>query len=127
MVKISFIYVAIMALIFVALSLRVVRHRFSTKVSLGDGGHSKLNIAIRTHGNFSEYIPLALLLMMGVEVLNYSSQVIHALGVVLILGRLAHVYGLSAKKGLSIYRPIGMISTFLMMILSSVLILLKSF
>ncbi len=126
-IQITLAYAAILTLIFAILSLRVVRHRFGTQVSLGDGGHHKLNIAIRTHGNFSEYIPLALILIMGVELLGYSPTVVHSLGIILILARISHIIGLATKNGVGILRPIGVIATLSSMIISAVMILLRSY
>ncbi|MBC7742575.1 MAG: MAPEG family protein [Bdellovibrionaceae bacterium] len=127
MIKISLIYAAILGFIFVALSIRVIKGRFKSKVSLGDGGHAPLNVAIRTHANFAEYVPLALIMIMGVELMNYSANIVHALGIILVLARLSHVYGLAAKNSLSNFRPVGVILTNLVLVSSAVLILIRSF
>ncbi len=124
---ITLIYAAILALIFVALSVRVIKHRFSTQVVLGDGGHHKLSVAIRTHANFTEYIPLALILLMGIEIMSYPSAVVHAFGIVLVLGRLSHSLGLATKNGVGIFRPIGVIATLAIMIASALMVLVRSF
>ncbi len=126
MIRISLIYAAVLAFIFVALSLRVVKNRFKSKVSLGDGGHTLLNIAIRTHANFAEYVPLALILIISVEFLAYPVVVVHLLGGLLILGRLSHVYGLATKNSLSNFRPVGVISTITVIVVSAILVLIRS-
>ena len=126
MIVITLTYAAILSLIFIGLSLQVIKGRFSTKTSFGDGGNADLNAKIRTHSNFAEYIPLALILLMGVEAYEYPRLVIHIFGTLLILGRLSHAYGLSKKNGLSPARPAGMITTFLVMAVSSVMILVKA-
>lgn len=126
-IHITLIYAAALALVFVALSIRVIRHRFGTQVILGDGGHNKLSIAIRTHANFSEYIPLTLILIMGVELLGYPSALVHAFGIILVLARLSHVYGLATKNGAGAGRPIGVVTTLGLMVASAVMILIRSF
>lgn len=126
-VQISLIYAAVLAIIFVALSVRVIKHRFGTQVVFGDGGHHNLSMAIRTHANFAEYIPLALILLMGVELHSYPSVVVHALGVVLVLGRVGHAVGLVTKGGAGAGRPIGAVATLLSMVTSAILILIRSF
>ncbi len=126
MIRISLMYVAILAFIFVALSLRVVKNRFASKVSLGDGGHALLNVAIRTHANFAEYVPLTLLLLVCVEFLTYPPIVVHFLGTLLVFGRLCHIYGLAAKNSFSPFRPVGVISTIAVIVTSAILVLVRS-
>ncbi len=126
MIGITLTYAAILSLIFIGLSLRVIMGRFRTKTSFGDGGNSDLNVRIRTHSNFAEYIPLALILLMGVEAYEYPKLVIHIFGTLLILGRLSHAYGLSKNNGLGPARPAGMITTFLVMATSAVMILIRA-
>ena len=76
MIGITLTYAAILSLIFIGLSLRVITGRFRTKTSFGDGGNADLNARIRTHSNFAECIPLALiLLMVGIE--DYFSFATH--------------------------------------------------
>ena len=127
MIKITLIYAAILALIFVGLSIRVIRGRFKTKTSLGHGGDADLDAKIRTHGNFAEYIPYSLILLAGIEYLQYPSLVIHGFGTLLILGRLSHAYGLSKDKATGVGRPAGMITTFIIMTVSALMILIRSF
>ena len=67
--------------------------------------------AIRAHGNFAEYVPLALLLMVMLEQGHTSVYVLHALGVVLLVARLIHGYTLSFSYSLK-RRVIGMALTF---------------
>ena len=124
---VTLMYAAILAVIFVGLSVRVIKHRFSTKAILGDGGHSNLNIAIRAHGNFTEYVPLTLILIAGVEGLGYSSTIIHVLGISLVVARGAHVFGLSAKNSVGAGRSVGIIATLLILVSSAVMILIRSF
>ncbi len=126
MIKITLIYAAILSLIFIVLSLRVIKGRFKTKTSLGDGGNADLTAKIRTHGNFAEYIPLALILLMGVEYLEYPSVVVHSFGILLIFGRLIHAYGLSKVNVPSAGRPAGMITTFSIIFISAILILTRT-
>ena len=60
---------AVCALIYVFLSLRVILVRFrSEKLAVGALVDDKLQIRIRVHGNFVEYVPFALLLMGFLEI-----------------------------------------------------------
>ena len=61
------VYAAILALLFVFLSVRTIRFRRRFSVAIGNGEHNLLARASRAHGNFAEYVPLALLLIYFIE------------------------------------------------------------
>lgn len=119
------IYLALAAFLIIFLSLRVIRLRRSNKVAYGDGGNDELKVAIRTHANAIEYLPISLLLLMAFEINMGTIWVIHVLGIVLIVGRLVHAWGMSAqhRKG----RVLGMQLTFLMMTATAILAILSMF
>ena len=50
----TLIFAAIFGILHVVFSLRVGAYRFSSKISLGDGGDKELRNRIRAHGNFIE-------------------------------------------------------------------------
>src|SRR4051812_29434920 len=89
------LYAALLALWFIVLSLRVMGLRRDTQVTLGDGGHTSMQRAIRGHANFVEYVPFALLLLLLLELSRFSLYLIHALGITLLIARLLHGYALS--------------------------------
>jgi len=119
------LYAGILGLLYVALAMRVIRLRFRHRVSLGDGGQAELLAAIRSHGNFAEYVPLALLLMAMAELDGCSDAVIHAFGILLTAGRVLHVWGLAHKDGggTSWQRKAGMVATFTVIILLSLMLI----
>ena len=105
-------YAALLIILLLALTINIIRLRFKYRVPLGDGGQVGLTKAIRVHGNFIEYIPLALILMAIFE-LNHGSEFwLHAAGISLVVGRLSHAFALYKTIGTSIYRQIGMFSVF---------------
>ena len=57
------VYAAVLGILFLALTIAVIRNRYRLKVSLGDGGDERMNRIIRGHGNFAEYVPMSLLLL----------------------------------------------------------------
>ncbi len=61
------IYAAVLALVFVGLSVRTIRLRRRARIAVGDGGDPRLARAMRVHTNFAEYVPLALLLIYFAE------------------------------------------------------------
>ena len=89
------LYAAILALWFLLLTLRVVQRRRTYRVSLGDGDQPLLRRAIRAHANFAEYVPLALILLLVLELSRFSIYTVHALGATLVVARLLHGYALA--------------------------------
>ncbi len=94
---ITSIYASLSALLIVRLSVAVIKLRRKNRVSVGDGGNEELQLAIRAHSNAVEYIPIALLLLLTLELNGAPQILIHVLGVTLLVGRILHAMGLSAK------------------------------
>lgn len=94
---ITSIYASLAALLIVRLSLSVIKLRRKNRVSVGDGGIDELKLAIRTHSNAVEYIPIALMLLLTLELNGAPKILIHILGVTLLVGRILHAMGLPAK------------------------------
>ncbi len=105
-------YAALLALLFVVLSVRTIRLRRQNRIAIGDAGDARMQRAIRVHANFAEYVPLALLLIFFVETDNASSWLVHVLGLVLTAGRMAHAWGVSQAKEDFRFRVAGMMATF---------------
>ncbi len=93
--KIVPVYAAVLALMFVLLSLRTIRTRQRLRISLGDAGDAAMLRAIRVHANFAEYVPFAILLAAFVEIEGTRPWIVHTLCGMLLLGRLLHVYGIA--------------------------------
>lgn len=120
-------YAGIMALMLVYLSWRVVSLRKKYETKMGDEGHSELTAAVRAHGNLLEYLPTALLLLLLLEFLSFSSWVIHALGLLLVGARIIHLKGINAPSGKSLNRRLGTRLTWAQMTIASLLCLLGAF
>jgi len=119
-------YAALLALLFVFLSVRVIGWRREVHVELGHGDDSQLLRRMRVHANFAEYVPFTLLLMAMAESMTAPRPLIHLAGLILIAGRLIHAYGLSQTPHILRYRVWGMILTFTALSLSALLCLLLS-
>jgi uncharacterized membrane protein YecN with MAPEG domain len=118
--SITGLYASFLGLLFIGLAFNIIRLRLQFKVGIGDGGNEALKKAIRVHGNFAEYIPMALL-MLGIYEINGAGPLwLHALGAVLFLGRVLHAIGLSKTSGVTKQRQIGMISLFIVFIVLAV-------
>ncbi|MDI1276203.1 MAPEG family protein [Methylobacter sp.] len=94
---ITSIYASLAALLIVRLTLSVIKLRRKNRVSVGDGGNEGLQLAIRAHANAVEYIPIALMLLLTLELNGAPKILIHILGATLIIGRILHAIGLPAK------------------------------
>ena len=116
-------YAALIALLFVALSIRTLRLRHRFQVAIGPGEEPLLARAMRVHANFAEYVPIALLLILFVEMATRNEILVHALGVLLIAGRSLHAYGVSQVKENFRYRVSGMALTFAVIITASLALL----
>lgn len=106
-------YGGLLALWFLLLSVRVVLGRVGPDgPSLGDGGKTSMLRRIRGHGNFSEYVPLVLLLMTWLEMSAQPRAELHALGAMLLAGRVLHGYALSFTPEFAFGRTAGIGLTF---------------
>ncbi|TNE30369.1 MAG: hypothetical protein EP349_05435 [Alphaproteobacteria bacterium] len=98
MVLIAAIYGALLAMLFLMLSIHVVTLRRELGIAFGDGGKDDLTKAVRAHGNFAEYVPMALILFVMLELNGTSDYLVHLLGGALVLARTAHASGLIFSK-----------------------------
>ena len=105
------LYAAFNALIMLVLAILVVRARVRTRTEIGNGTDPAMMGAARAHANNTEYVPLALLLMLILVPLRANAIVIHSVGATLTLGRLLHAFGLSRNVGTSLPRLLGMVLT----------------
>ncbi|WP_234679415.1 MAPEG family protein [Bradyrhizobium monzae] len=120
-------YLAVLALIYSALALEVIRLRRSSKAPFSDGGNESLRSAIRSHGNFMEYVPIIALMVAFLEMSGASPLRVHLLMGALVLSRLLHPLGMYAApgslkfrigRGGSIFLTIGLLISTALTILS---------
>lgn len=116
---ITALYAGILGLLMLILAFRVVAVRRATAIGLGDGGNALLFSRIRIHGNAAEYVPLALLLMLLFEINGGSPVWLHALGIALVVGRLAHAQGLEQSSGVSPGRLVGNVLTWCVILIAA--------
>ncbi|AUJ70023.1 MAPEG family protein [Pseudoalteromonas sp. NC201] len=113
------LYAALLAIIYIKLSFNIISLRYRHKVSLGDGGVDELQSAIRIHGNFIEYTPFVLLMMLLLETQQINPYLLHAFGIAFLFSRVAHYVALG-KTNFSI-RKVAMATTY------GVILILASF
>ncbi|MHA7834649.1 MAG: MAPEG family protein [Algiphilus sp.] len=120
-------YAGLLALVFLALSIRVIQGRSAAGVSLGDGGDGRLNRRIRAHANFAEYVPLCLGPIALLEVGGAPAWLLHTLGIALVVGRIGHGYALAFAEHFPPGRMVGTLLTFLVLLVGGVACLLLPF
>jgi uncharacterized membrane protein YecN with MAPEG domain len=114
------LYAGILTIWFVVLSMRVVniRHR---GIGFGDNGDTEITRVIRAQANFAEYVPLALLMMGFLEASRYSIYLLHALAIMLVIGRVFHGFALSFGLGRKFGRFVGAAITFVVLLIEAAL------
>ncbi len=121
MFPITALYAALSGLLVLALAFNVVRYRFGRGISLGDGGDARITRAVRAHGNAVEYIPLALILIGLLEGNNANAWALHLYGALLVLGRVAHAWGMTGPGSeVNNFRKFGIIATWAVFLAASV-------
>lgn len=116
-------YAALLALGFVLLSVRVISLRRSRKVAIGTNGDPLVERAMRVHANFAEYAPLALLLLLMLEMKGANVYWLNLLCATLLAGRAAHAFGVSRPSEDFRFRVAGMMMTFTVIIATSLSLL----
>jgi uncharacterized membrane protein YecN with MAPEG domain len=117
--KIVYIYAALHAIFFFALSVNTIRARRRFQIALGDAGNEKMLRAISVHANFAEYVPMSLFLLFLLEERGATPWLVHALCLALTFGRLSHAYGVSQQKENFAFRVTGMAMTFTALLTSA--------
>jgi len=118
------LYAGLLGLLFVIFTLRVAFYRVKNKVSLGDAGDKELLKRIRGQANFTETVPIALILLLLMEACGATDVWLHSLGTVLVLGRLSHYLQLTGKLKSLLFRMGGMLATLISVLVASLWLLI---
>jgi uncharacterized membrane protein YecN with MAPEG domain len=109
-IHLTMLFAGLCALLQCVLTVLVIMRRVQARVTLLDGGDLPLQHRIRAHGNFTETVPLALILLALLELRGLPSTWLWAMGSCLLLGRVLHAASLLAK-GAMWSRLAGMVLT----------------
>jgi uncharacterized protein len=102
------------ALINLWLAYRVTRIRFAQGVLVGDGGDSRLAQRMRAQANFTEYVPIVLILIGAIEWTAGTSWPLALAGAAFIVARVLHPFGMD---GWLPGRKAGILLTWIVMLL----------
>lgn len=123
-VPVSATYIGLNALIFLYLSYKVVSMRRKAGVGFGDGGNADMQQAIRVQSNNFEYVPLALLILLTLEIMGAWSMALNVLGAALTLARAGHAFGLGRSTDASPGRLFGTLFTWIVIAIGAVWLVL---
>ena len=107
---ISLLAAALAALIAGWLGWRCGKVRISEKIIHGDGGHALLHRRMRAQSNFTEYTPIALLLILVLDLAGQDGWLLALTALAFLAGRVLHALGMDAE-GPAKPRMIGMMLT----------------
>lgn len=124
MLRVVPLYAALLALLFVLLSVNVIRARNAHRVTLGTAGNVELERQVRVHANFAEYVPLTLLLLAMADLRGAPTWVLNLLCVGLLAGRLAHAWGVSRAVEDLRFRVAGVGTTFTVIVVAALLLVI---
>jgi uncharacterized membrane protein YecN with MAPEG domain len=122
------LYLAVLALLYTVLAVRVARLRQANRASFGDNDSAELRSAIRAHANFIEYVPIITLMVAMLEMAGASALRVHLLMGALLVSRLLHPLGMYAKpntRQFRIGRVGGITITLGLLVACAVMILLR--
>lgn len=105
--EITPLYALPVAAIYLILWFRVTSLRSATGVSFGDGANTALLQRIRQHGNCAEWSSFILILMILAEGMGAPALYLHISGALLLIGRIAHPFGLKADTAAHPLRYVG--------------------
>jgi uncharacterized protein len=113
---VSALYLGLLGLLAVLLANNVlyVRLRSATQPKW------RPDAALRVQANFVENVPLALLLLLGLELQGVAAAALHVFGSSLLICRVLHAWGLGSYEGANYPRLIGAQGTFLVISIMSV-------
>lgn len=109
-------YGGLLGVIWLGLTWGVIMIRRAEKISLGDGGNKLLERRMRGHANFTESVPLILVLLALIEYVGGSGLFVHLIGISIVVGRALHAYAFWLARPVIWARMTGMILTLIAMV-----------
>ncbi|MGB1140587.1 MAG: MAPEG family protein [Halioglobus sp.] len=120
--EVTILFAAVFGLLHVVFTLRVGGYRLKSGVSLGDGGDDALLKRIRAHANFTENVPIGLLLILLNEMTGLAAQYVVALASVFLVGRVLHYLTIVVQLPF-VLRPLSMMLTLGVIATAAILLL----
>lgn len=109
---ISSLYASFLGLVFIVLTIKVIKIRKLNQIAIGDNGNLALQKAISAQANFCQSTPIFLILLILAEASQSHIFILHFCGLVFTLGRIFHGFGINQINENFRFRISGMIATF---------------
>ena len=123
-IHVTLIFAALFGILHVIFTLRVGGYRLKSGISLGDGDDKELLKRIRAHGNFTENVPIGLLLLLLNDLNGLANNTLIILGSVFLIARVLHYVMIVSKSLPMVLRPLSMLGTLGTILVSAILLLL---
>lgn len=125
---VSAVFASVCAVLLIVLSYRVAMFRMRQKKGLGVTDDRDFAVAIRTQANFTEYAPIALILLAIGELNGVAVQLIYGVGMAFVLFRLFHAWGMTqGRGGAHPARLIGIVGTWLALLVIAAAVMVNVF
>ncbi len=103
------------------LAFHVGSYRGKSKVGIGHADDAELYCRMRKQGNFTEYVPLTLIVLGMLEMSGAAgSMTIMIMGGLLVISRVLHPMGLKSDGSPTMFRLVGMLGTLPVMLVASI-------
>ena len=114
--EITLLYASLLTILAIFLALRNGVIRGKTKTMLGEGDSPELLQSIRAHGNLMEHAPIALMLLLLLEMQGIADWKLHLIGSSFFLCRILHAYGITISRESTPYRVVGALGSWVLML-----------
>ena len=121
MIPVTALFSSILFFLYYYLAKNVIQIRRKHKIAIGFAKNKELEQAIAAHSNFSQYVPLGLIMMACMELNKIHFSLIFIAGICFIYGRIIHAKSFLKKTMDLKQRFLGMKFTFWTMIAMAIL------
>ncbi len=120
------LYLGLTIILAIILGARIGLYRAKKEVSILDGGDMEIAQRMRVHGNMMETAALTILALGVVELNGAGTALLHGLGIVYILSRIAHAIGLKHDNIRHPLRSVGAMGSTLVMLIAGITAIYQS-
>lgn len=104
---ITLLYAGVLGFLLAILTCNVLRHRVRALLYSFGRPDPLAERIVRVHGNFAEYVPTGLVLLLALELAAAPAAVVHFGGAAFTIGRCLHAWGYTRRDGASFGRIAG--------------------
>ncbi len=117
--SVTILYAGLFGLLLLVLSLNIFREYIRIAINSSARNEELWKRAERAQHSFVEFVPMCLLLMFLIEMHGAPNPVLHTLGLMLLIARILHAYGVGKDSAANVMRIIGTQTTYLVLMIGS--------